>query len=84
MLSSGISGGSRRKIDLATDTAFLVYSSGTTGKPKGAIVTHTNFVADITLQRHGEGKHLDWRKDRLLAPLPTYHIFGMSYLAILP
>jgi hypothetical protein len=79
MLSSEISGESRPHIDPATDTAFLVYSSGTTGKPKGAMVTHTNFVADIILQRAVEGEHLDWRKDRLLALLPTYHIFGVSH-----
>jgi acyl-CoA synthetase (AMP-forming)/AMP-acid ligase II len=84
MLSSEIAGGSRPQVNPATDTAFLVYSSGTTGKPKGAMVTHTNFVADIILQRQVEGEHLDWRKDRLLALLPTYHIFGMDISQLLP
>lgn len=76
MLIDAAIGGKRPTINPETDTAYLVYSSGTTGSPKGAMVTHTNVVVDIILQRHVEGEHLDWRKDRFLALIPTYHIFG--------
>ncbi|CAG8381149.1 unnamed protein product [Penicillium salamii] len=84
MLSVPTAAGSRPRINPAVDTAYLVYSSGTTGSPKGAMVTHTNVVADIILQRYVEGEHLDWRKDRFLALIPTYHIFGLICLVHFP
>ncbi|KAL2809230.1 hypothetical protein BJX63DRAFT_406329 [Aspergillus granulosus] len=58
------------------DVAFLVYSSGTTGLPKGVMVSHRNVVADVVLQARIEGPHVSWKKDRTLAVLPTYHIYG--------
>lgn len=67
---------SRPKIDSQRDTAFLVYSSGTTGHPKGVMVSHQNVVADVFLQSVVESDHIDWRKDRTLAVLPIYHIYG--------
>ncbi|CAG8072699.1 unnamed protein product [Penicillium olsonii] len=84
MLSVTATGRPRPSIEPAFDAACLVYSSGTTGSPKGAIVTHRNIVADIILQRHVEGEFLDWRKDRLLALIPTYHIFGLICLVHFP
>ncbi|KAL4822060.1 hypothetical protein BDW67DRAFT_172046 [Aspergillus spinulosporus] len=62
------------------DIAFLVYSSGTTGLPKGVMVSHRNVVADVVLQAAIESPHVHWRNDRTLAVLPTYHIYGMSPL----
>ncbi|KAL4929159.1 acyl--CoA ligase [Aspergillus undulatus] len=66
------------------DVAFLVYSSGTTGLPKGVMVSHQNVVADVVLQAAIEGPHVDWRKDHTLAVLPTYHIYGLICLVHLP
>lgn len=58
------------------DLAFLVYSSGTTGLPKGVMLTHENIVAN-SLQNHtAEPDVVDWRKDRILGFLPLYHIYG--------
>lgn len=68
----------RPVMNAATDTAFLVYSSGTTGQPKGAILTHTNVVAANVLLKQIEDEHMDCQKDQILALLPTYHIFGRS------
>lgn len=69
-------GRSRTSLD-HSDPAFLVYSSGTTGKAKGGMVTHGNVVASLVLQPQIEGPSMDWRSNRLLALLPMYHIYGM-------
>lgn len=60
------------------DLAYLVYSSGTTGRPKGVMISHRNVVSAILLQSRVEGPHVDWRKDRTLGVLPVYHIYGES------
>ncbi|KAJ5480004.1 hypothetical protein N7530_005513 [Penicillium desertorum] len=75
MLGGGAPGARRPKIDPVVDTAFLVYSSGTTGRPKGARVTHANLVMNLILQGQIEGPHMNWRRDRFLSFLPTYHIY---------
>lgn len=38
-------------MDLKEDVAFILFSSGTTGKPKGVMLTHYNMVATIVLRR---------------------------------
>lgn len=82
MTSEPTHGMTRTSLDPASDAAFLVYSSGTTGRSKGAYVTHMNVVASLTLQSQVEGPFMDWRTNRLLALLPMYHIYGMfRYIA---
>lgn len=58
------------------DTAFLVFSSGTTARPKGVMITHRNVVSAVLLQHDVDRKHIHWSKDRILAVLPIYHIYG--------
>ena len=64
------------------DLAFLVYSSGTTGHPKGVMLTHSNIVANIFQLSAGEGGNLSWKGgrdgegDQLLGFLPFFHIYG--------
>jgi acyl-CoA synthetase (AMP-forming)/AMP-acid ligase II len=57
------------------DTALLQYSSGTTGAPKGAELTHGNIVANLELQRV---YHAIAPDDVHLAMLPWFHITGME------
>ena len=57
------------------DPALIVYTSGTTGKPKGAILSQRNLLAGAHSVR------LAWRweeNDRLLLCLPLFHMHGMG------
>lgn len=57
------------------DTILIMYTSGTTGKPKGAMITHTNlFAASI-----GMSHVIDWWfGDRFLSVAPFFHIGGFA------
>jgi long-chain acyl-CoA synthetase len=60
------------------DLACLQYTGGTTGLPKGAMLTHRNLVASVTqiraflLQGHQDAQ------DRAIAILPLFHVYGMN------
>lgn len=64
----------RTKADPDNDLAFLVYSSGTTGHPKGVMLCHRNIVAN-TLQIEVAEAPLS-QNDTILAFLPFFHIYG--------
>ena len=55
------------------DTINIQYTSGTTGNPKGAMLTHYNLVANGYYS--GEGMKFT-EQDRLCVPVPFYHCFG--------
>lgn len=64
-------------LDRATagDPALIVYTSGTTGAPKGALLSHGNLLASA------EAVKLAWRwtsEDRLVLALPLFHIHGLG------
>jgi 4-coumarate--CoA ligase len=65
-------------INPKVDLAFLVYSSGTTGLPKGVMLTHENMVANTLQNYAAEANLMNWKKDRILGFLPMYHIYGKS------
>ncbi|KAL1621047.1 hypothetical protein SLS56_009352 [Neofusicoccum ribis] len=77
---SGVARFRRARLNPAEDLAFLVYSSGTTGLPKGVMLTHRNIVANTLMNKSVEGKNLDWRSDKVLAFLPFFHIYGLTCL----
>ncbi|MGP3773495.1 4-coumarate--CoA ligase family protein [Streptomyces sp. SDT5-1] len=68
-------------VDPADDVAALPYSSGTTGTPKGVMLTHRNIATNLaqltTLLPAGPG-------DRVLAVLPFFHIYGLTALMNAP
>src|SRR5215218_5179255 len=57
--------------------AALPYSSGTTGNPKGVMLTHRNLVANVAQIRPLHGMVAD---DVVIAVLPFFHIYGMTVL----
>lgn len=64
-------------VDPATHTVVLPYSSGTTGLPKGVMLTHRNLVANIEQVKHA----IKYTDDEVaLAALPFFHIYGMQVL----
>lgn len=66
----------RVKINAEEDLAFLVYSSGTTGHPKGVMLCHRNITSNTLMIKAGEAGNLTWSKDKLIAFLPFFHIYG--------
>lgn len=70
--------GSRTPLIPKKDLAFLVYSSGTTGNPKGVMLNHFNLVSDVSMLSTVEGRMLSWETDKILAVLPYYHIYGIA------
>ncbi|KAL7947308.1 hypothetical protein V8C42DRAFT_282924 [Trichoderma barbatum] len=68
----------RARIDPKKDLAYLVYSSGTTGLPKGVMLSHYNIVAQcIQAEKQGDIKGLLWDTDSQLGVLPFFHIYGL-------
>lgn len=61
--------------DVTADrAAMMVYTSGTTGRPKGVVTTHANIAAQITALVKG----WEWSgSDRVLLVLPLHHIHGI-------
>jgi acyl-CoA synthetase (AMP-forming)/AMP-acid ligase II len=64
-------------IDPANDLVTLPYSSGTTGLPKGVMLTHRNLVANVAQCRPLIQLGAD---ERIIAVLPFFHIYGLTVL----
>src|SRR5260370_26851715 len=69
------------KVDISRqDIAIQLYTSGTTGKPKGAMLSHANF---LNLVETGRDKKPDWNKwtedDVSLVAMPIFHIGGSGW-----
>lgn len=63
---------------LPEDIAFLQYTGGTTGVPKGAMLTHRNLIANL-LQAHAWlTSFLEEGEEIVITALPLYHIFALT------
>lgn len=78
LLEKKLSRGKRAKID---DLATVIFSSGSTGDPKGVMLTHYNIASNI--EQMGQTFMLD-RHDVLLGVLPFFHSFGFTVTLWLP
>jgi acyl-CoA synthetase (AMP-forming)/AMP-acid ligase II len=63
------------------DLAFLQYTSGSTGQPRGVMLTHENVVSTILFMAEGAGLTPD---DRVVSWLPLYHDMGLIGCAFTP
>ncbi|KAH8698307.1 putative phenylacetyl-CoA ligase [Talaromyces proteolyticus] len=74
----------KTRVNPEKDVAYLVYSSGTTGLPKGVMLSHRNIVANVLQGKAGDGDKLTWnggpdgQGDKILAFLPFFHIYGLT------
>lgn len=69
-------------IDVQNDLALLQYTGGTTGFPKGVMLTHKNLLANTKmcnawLYKNKRGE------ERILAILPFFHVYGMTTVLVL-
>lgn len=62
-----------------SDTAALLYSSGTTGDSKGVILTHRNFIAAARMVTSDQDERREG-PNVFLCFLPMFHIFGLSVI----
>ncbi len=63
------------------EVAMIIYTSGTTGKPKGAMLTHHNFIANV---EQCMGMVTLTSKDSFLCLLPMFHSFSWTVCVLLP
>lgn len=64
-----------------TELAVVLYTSGTSGKPKGVMLTHKNLLSNA-IQMH---EHIGVRSDDVfMGVLPQFHSFGLTGLTIVP
>ncbi|WP_017379215.1 fatty acid--CoA ligase family protein [Paenisporosarcina sp. TG-14] len=63
------------------DTAVILYTSGTTGRPKGAMLTHENLFSNA----RDTADYLGFTaSDKVLATLPVFHVFALTVVVNAP
>jgi long-chain acyl-CoA synthetase len=67
-----------------SDVAFLQYTGGTTGVPKGAILTHRNMIANLQQIHAWVASAVSPEGDTFLAALPLYHVFALQANCFVP
>lgn len=66
------------EINPKEDIAILQYTGGTTGLPKGAMLTHYNIVSNCVATATWVASETERGKDTALTNLPLFHIYGMT------
>ncbi|MCY3687876.1 MAG: AMP-binding protein [Gammaproteobacteria bacterium] len=60
------------------NTALILYTGGTTGVAKGAMLTHRNLIANMMQLRSRTSLVMDDQSDTVVAPLPLYHTYAFQ------
>ncbi len=68
--------GSRAAAVKPADVFLILYTSGTTGFPKGAMLTHYNVVNTMIMNIRGN----DFSQERYLSPMPLFHVAGCNFI----
>lgn len=66
----------------AGDPALILYTSGTTGTPKGAVLTHANLVSNAKMGQAWVPE-LEFGRERFLASLPMFHAYGVTLCVVI-
>ncbi len=77
VIASGTENYQSIPIDPKEDVALLQYTGGTTGKPKGVMLTHHNLVSNVQMVKAWMYK-LQEGNEIVLAALPFFHVYGMT------
>ena len=71
------------EVDVENDIAVLQYTGGTTGVPKGAMLSHANVSANAQqVITHAECRRIGVKK--VLGVLPLFHVFAMQTVMLIP
>ncbi|MEF1310962.1 long-chain-fatty-acid--CoA ligase FadD [Vibrio mytili] len=65
------------------DIAFLQYTGGTTGVAKGAVLTHSNMIANVLQAKGAYGPVLTPGREMVVTALPLYHVFALTVNCLL-
>lgn len=66
------------EVDALTDVAVLQYTGGTTGVPKGAMLTHYNIFANVVQSAIWGHEHIIRGAETFLLVIPMYHVYGFT------
>jgi len=81
-LRQALARGRRRALDRPPigpkEIAFLQYTGGTTGSPKGAMLTHGNLLANVAQTRAWGRATLREGQEIVVTALPLYHVFALT------
>nr|ACF79275.1 unknown [Zea mays] len=70
-------------IDVANDVVALPYSSGTTGLPKGVMLSHRGLVTSVAQLVDGDNPNLYFREDDVvLCVLPMFHVYSLHSILL--
>ena len=87
MLLDGAIGGTGENLEpeptlTPDDIAFILYTSGTTGAPKGAMLSHRNICSNVQMAKYwlpGIGE----KPETLMGALPMFHVYGLTLIGAL-
>ncbi|MEC8860097.1 MAG: AMP-binding protein [Pseudomonadota bacterium] len=73
------SSGSFSSVSSGTDVAIVLYTGGTTGLAKGAMLTHQNLIVNMMQLRQVSKALIKDGRDTIVAPLPLYHTYAFMF-----